>query len=96
MLGIVAELETQNLDAKLVIDLLKSSLVVSDEVDLHKASPCGDCSIFLADLTALMEKRASKFEELDVLRVELVELQSRPTLLGACTSCLGYIVKCTD
>jgi hypothetical protein len=26
-------------------------------------------------------------EELDVLRVELAELQSRPTLLGACTSC---------
>jgi hypothetical protein len=25
--------------------------------------------------------------ELDVLRVELAELQSRPTLLGACTSC---------
>jgi hypothetical protein len=28
-------------------------------------------------------------EELDVLRVELPELQSRPTLLGACTSCPG-------
>jgi hypothetical protein len=26
-------------------------------------------------------------QELDVLRVELAELQSRPTLLGACTSC---------
>jgi hypothetical protein len=61
--------------------LLKASLVVSDEVD------CGDCSIFLADLPALKEKHASKCEELDMLRVELAELQSRPTLLGACTSC---------
>jgi hypothetical protein len=33
------------------------------------------------------EKHASKCEELDVLRVELAELQSRPTLLGACISC---------
>jgi hypothetical protein len=40
----VAELETQVLDSKLEIDSLKSSSVVSDEVD------CADCSIFLADL----------------------------------------------
>jgi hypothetical protein len=77
----VAELETQVLDGKLEIDSLKSSPVVSDEVD------CADCSIFLADLTALREKHASKCEELDVLKVELAELQSRPTLLGASTSC---------
>jgi hypothetical protein len=38
-------------------------------------------------LTDLREKYASKCEELDVLRVELAELQYRPTLLGACTSC---------
>jgi hypothetical protein len=63
--------------------LLKASPVVSDEVD------CGDCSVFLVDLTALKEKHASKCEELDVLRVELTELQSRPTLFGACTSCPG-------
>jgi predicted nucleic acid-binding Zn-ribbon protein len=76
----VAELETQNLDVKLEIDSLKAS-VVSDEVD------CGDCSVFLADLTALKEKHASKCEELNVLRVEVAELKSRPALLGACTSC---------
>jgi hypothetical protein len=52
--------------------------VVSDEVD------CVDCSAFLVDLTALREKHASKCEKLDVLRIELAELQSRPTLLGAC------------
>jgi hypothetical protein len=40
----VAELETQNLDAKLEIDSLKASPVVSDEVE------CADCPIFLADL----------------------------------------------
>jgi DNA repair exonuclease SbcCD ATPase subunit len=77
----VAELETQLLDRNLEIDSLKASPVVSDEVD------CADCSIFLADSTDLREKYASKCEELDVLRVELAKLQSRPTLLGSCTSC---------
>jgi hypothetical protein len=33
------------------------------------------------------EKHASKCEELDVIRVEVAELKSRPALLGACTSC---------
>jgi hypothetical protein len=77
----VAELETQNLDAKLEIDSLKASLVVSDEVE------CADCPIFLANLAVFKEKHASKCEELDVLRVEVAELKARPTLLGACTSC---------
>jgi hypothetical protein len=76
----VAELETQNLDAKLEIDSLKASPVVSDEVG------CADFRIFLADLAMFMEKHASKCEELDVLRVEVAELKSRPALLGACTS----------
>jgi hypothetical protein len=78
---IVAELETQNLDAKLEIDSLKASPVVSDDVE------CADCSIFLADLALFKEKHASKCEELDVLRVEVDELNSRSALLGACTSC---------
>jgi hypothetical protein len=77
----VAELETQNLDAKLEIDSPKASPVVSDEVE------CADCPIFLADLDLFKEEHASKCEELDVLRVEVVELKSRPALLGACTSC---------
>jgi hypothetical protein len=47
--------------------------MISEETD------CADCSVFLADLTALREKHASKCEELDVLRAELAELQSRPT-----------------
>jgi hypothetical protein len=71
----VAELDTQVLDGKLEFDYLKASPVVSDEVD------CADCSVFLADLTTLREKHASKCEELDVLRVELAELQSRPLCL---------------
>jgi hypothetical protein len=53
----VAELETQVLDVKLENDSLKASPVVSDEVD------CVDCSIFLADLTALREKYAFKCED---------------------------------
>jgi hypothetical protein len=77
----VAELETQNLDAKLEINLLKASPVVSDEVE------CADCSMFLAVLAMFKEKHASKCEELDVLKVEVAELKSRLALLGACTSC---------
>jgi hypothetical protein len=77
----VAELETQNLDAKLEIDSLKASPVVSDEVE------CADCPIFLTDLALFKEKHASKCKELDVLRVEVVELKSRPALLVACTCC---------
>jgi hypothetical protein len=86
----VAELETKVLDGKLEIDSLKASPVVSDEVD------CVDCSIFLADLTALREKHASKCEELDVLRVELAELQSKPALLGSCTSFPGLNEKIAE
>jgi hypothetical protein len=86
----VAELETQVLDGKLEIDSLKTSPVVSDEVD------CANCSVFLADLIALREKHASKCEELDVLRVELAVLQSRPTLLGACTSCPTFHEKIAE
>jgi hypothetical protein len=77
----VVELETQNLYAKLEIDSLKASPVVSDEVE------CVDCPIFLADLAMFKEKHASKCEELDVLRVEVAEFKSRSALLGACTSC---------
>jgi hypothetical protein len=77
----VAELETQNLDAKLEIDCLKASPVVFDEVE------CADCPIFFADLALFKEKHASKCEVLDVLRVEVAELKARPGLLGACTSC---------
>jgi hypothetical protein len=77
----VADLELKNLDAKLEIESLNAALVVSDEVD------CGECTVFLADLTALKEKHVSKCEELDVLRVNLDELKSRLALLGSCTSC---------
>jgi hypothetical protein len=41
------------LDAKLEIDSLKASHVVSDEVE------CADCPIFLADLALFKEKHAS-------------------------------------
>jgi DNA repair exonuclease SbcCD ATPase subunit len=50
----VAELETQVHVGKLEIDSLKASPVVSDEAE------CADCFVFLADLTALREKHASK------------------------------------
>jgi hypothetical protein len=77
----VANLETQVLDSKLEIDSLKASPIVFDETN------CADCSIFHADLALFKEKHASKCDELDVLRVEMVELKARPALLGACTYC---------
>jgi hypothetical protein len=43
------------------------------------------------------EKHASKCEELDVLKVEVAELKSRPALLDACTSCPvlhGKLMRC--
>jgi hypothetical protein len=64
----LAELETQNLDARLEIDSLKASTVVSDEVE------CVDCPMFLADLAMFKEKHAFKCEELDALRVEVASL----------------------
>jgi hypothetical protein len=54
---------------------------------------CTDYSTFLGELTVLKEKYASKVEELYVLRVELDEMKSRPSLLGACTSCPVLLEK---
>jgi hypothetical protein len=75
----VVELEFFLDDARAQIDSLKSAPVVTSEPE------CTDCSTFL--LTVFKEKYASKVEELDVLRVELDEMKSRPSLLGACNSC---------
>jgi hypothetical protein len=72
----VVELESLLVDARAQIDSLKSALVVTNEPE------CTDCSTFLGELTVLKEKYASKVEELDVLRVELDEMKSRPSLLG--------------
>jgi hypothetical protein len=77
----VVELESMLDGARVQIGFLKSSLVVTNELE------CTDCSTFLGELTMLKEKYASKVEELDVLRVELDEMKSRPSLLGSCTSC---------
>jgi hypothetical protein len=77
----VVELESLLVDTRAQIDSLKSAPVVTNEPE------CTDCFVFLGDLTVLKEKYASMVEELDVLRVELTEMKSRPSLLGACTSC---------
>jgi hypothetical protein len=77
----VVEIESLLVDARAQIDSLKSAPVVTNEPE------CTDCSTFLGEFTVLKEKYASKVEELDVLRVELDEMKSRPSLLGACTSC---------
>jgi hypothetical protein len=54
--------------------------MVSDEID------CYDCSVYLADFTALKDKHASTCDELDVIRVEVAKLKYGPALLGACPS----------
>jgi hypothetical protein len=77
----VVELESLLDDAMAQIDSLKSAPIVSNEPE------CTDCSTFLGELTILKDKYASKVEELDVLRVELDEMKSRLSLLGAYTSC---------
>jgi hypothetical protein len=77
----VVELESLLVDARAQIVSLKSALVVTNEPE------CTDCSTFLGELTVLKEKYASQVEELDVLRVEIDEMKSRSSLLGACTSC---------
>jgi hypothetical protein len=77
----VVELESLLVDARAQIDSLKSAPIVINEPE------CTDCSTFLSELIVLKEKYASKVEELDVLRVELDEMKSWSSLLGACTSC---------
>jgi hypothetical protein len=77
----VVELESLLVDVRDQIYFLKSTPTMTNEPE------CTDCSIFLDDLIVLKEKYASKVEELDVCRVELDEMKSRPYLLGACTSC---------
>jgi hypothetical protein len=77
----VVELESLLDDARAQIDSLKSAPVVTNEPE------CTDFSTFLGELTMLKEKYASMVEELYVLRVDLDEMKSRPSLLGACTSC---------
>jgi hypothetical protein len=77
----MVELESLLVDVRAQIDSLKSARVVNNE------PKCTDCSTFLGELTVLKEKYASKVEELDVLRVELDEMKSRPSLLSPCTSC---------
>jgi hypothetical protein len=77
----VAELESLLDDARAQIDSFEFAPVVTNEPE------CTDCSTFLGELAVLKEKYASKVEDLDVLRVELDEMKSRTSLLGACTFC---------
>jgi hypothetical protein len=77
----VVELESLLDDARAQIGSLKSASILTNE------PKCTNCSTFLGELTVLKKKYDSKVEELDALRVELDEINSRPFLLGVCTSC---------
>jgi hypothetical protein len=83
----MVELESLLVDARAQIDSLKSAPILTNE------PKCTDCSTFLGELTVLKENYASKVEELDVLRVDLDEMKSRSSLLGACISCPALHVK---
>jgi hypothetical protein len=61
----VVELESLLVDAPIVID----------------EPECTDYSTFLRDLTMIKEKYAFKVEDLDMLRVDLDEMKSRPPCL---------------
>jgi hypothetical protein len=77
----VVKLESLLVDARAQIDSLKFAPILTNK------PKCTDCSTFHGELTVLKEKYASKVEEVDVLMFELDEMKSRPSLLGACTSC---------
>jgi hypothetical protein len=77
----VVRIESLLDDARAQLDSLKSAPVVNNEPE------CTACSTFLGELNMLKEKYAFKVEELYVLRVELDVMKTRPSLLGACTSC---------
>jgi hypothetical protein len=77
----VIELESLLVDARAQVEFWKPAPIVTDEPE------CTECPIFLGDLIVLRDKSASKVEELDVIRVDLEEMKSRPSLLGAYTSC---------
>jgi hypothetical protein len=72
----VVELKSFLDDARAQIDSLKSAPILTNELQ------CTDCSTFLGELTVI-KMYSSKVEELDVLRVELDEMKSKPSLLGA-------------
>jgi hypothetical protein len=83
----VVELESLLVDARAQVDSPKSAPIMTDEPE------CTNCTTFLGDLTVLKENYASKVEELDVLRIEIDEMKSRPSLLGACASCPVLLEK---
>ena len=86
----VAELELLLAEARAEVAVLKAAPVVSDEVE------CVACDANLAELVELKEKYMVRVEEADVLRTQLEEFTSRPSLLGACTSCPSLHAKLND
>ena len=77
----VAELEIELASARAEVGALKDAPIVSDETE------CSVCDAHLADLVALKEKHMTCLDDLEGDMVELAELKSRSSLLGACTSC---------
>lgn len=56
------------------LELVKSSVVVTDELD------CDECAVHMGNLATLQSKYARSLEE-------LAKVKARPVLLGACKSC---------
>jgi hypothetical protein len=70
------------LELKLENDSLKLAPTIFDDVE------CAECDAWLNEIKLLNEKNASTLTKLDAFRTEYDELKARPTLLGACKSCL--------
>jgi hypothetical protein len=51
------------------------------------AKPCDKCNMMMVNYVDLWLMHSHVASLLDAARLELIELKSRSTLLGACTSC---------
>lgn len=74
------------LDALLAV--AKSEHVVHDSAPVVDDEPiCTSCDANLDELVKYKEKYMARVDEIDALSAKLAEFESRPALLGACTSC---------
>jgi hypothetical protein len=75
---------------KLNLDLESASSEIAALQSTHddmSAKPCDNCTIFMVNYVDLWLMHSSVASLLDGARLELKELKSRSTLLGACTTC---------
>lgn len=84
------ELKAKLESALIEIDMLKSAPTVSDVVE------CDECVVYMSSIASLQSKHALLVDELDLTRVALDEVKTRPVLLGACKSCPALQIQLDD